>query len=119
MADSVEARAKKIAGLRELLDFLEAHPDIPLPLNADLEYCVTGVGTDPVTGKWGERPDHEGVAEIARVAGLLDAEVKSSGGCTETARRFGAASYRAFFVDMQRSRDWDALVSYRDSIKAD
>lgn len=92
-SDEKEAqrRAAQIAGLREMLDFLEAHPDVPMPYFASLERCVTIMGPG-VGGEWGERPDEEGVGEVARVAGLLGVDVEGDGPDVEASRKFGAAT---------------------------
>jgi hypothetical protein len=96
-----DARAAAIRGLRSLVDFLEAHPDLPLP-SGGLDYCTLD-----------ERD------EIERVAEILETGTRDHGGTFETDRHFGGGiMYRAFLVAPACLSKWRALMTYSDAVSA-
>ena len=85
-ANSAE-RAAFLAGLRNLIDYLESNPDVP----------VTGYATVyafPADDEWdGKR------AEVARIAALIGAPaVDTTGGHYVALRTFGPVEYRAVAI---------------------
>jgi hypothetical protein len=83
-------RAEVIAGLRALADFIEQHPDFPLPTYPEFMHCS------------GAQFDAEGAAEVRQIAEILDAPLTMNGGSANTERMFGALRYRAFYVSRHR-----------------
>jgi hypothetical protein len=80
-----EDRAQIIADLRTLLDFLEAHPDVPIdPFSARISFCVR------------EKDDADGTAAVEAVAKSLGVEVDRDAHVTAE-RVFGCATYRVFY----------------------
>jgi hypothetical protein len=97
-------RAKVISGLRQLADWLDAHPGVPVcPYGWDLSIY----------------PQHDDdaarAAEIDRIAAILGVTVTdqtSQGGHYTAARTFGLITYEAVHIP-RRSRDaCKALMSY-------
>lgn len=83
----LDRRQQQIADLRELVDFLDTHPDLPIS-GALGDYCIDG------------DDDTAGLAELRRVAAILDAEITTNGPGTHhyVSRRFGTVGYRAFYI---------------------
>ncbi|GIE87902.1 hypothetical protein [Actinoplanes regularis] len=110
------ARQALTNGLHDLADYLAQHPDIPIPgAGREISYYVDG------------DDDRTGLANLAQVANLLGVEVTDLHGSpvTETtthfhaARQFGPITYQAVYITRATMADHDALMSYRDSIRAD
>lgn len=102
-ADDSE-RARFIAGLRALADFLEAHPLLPTPVFAD----VTVFPPRDV--------DEAMRTEIRRVAALLNAPTSTRRGHCETGRDFGPVSYRVVAVLADARARWDAVTAFADAV---
>ncbi|PSK83041.1 hypothetical protein CLV63_1417 [Murinocardiopsis flavida] len=105
-------RAQVIAGLRELADYLEAHPQIPA--RADCEMNVSIIGDYGV-----EVDDADKRAELERIAALADAPVRSRNGQHTAKRGFGPVTYRATAIDQARMDAHEALYSYAGNIGPD
>lgn len=103
------ARADLLQGLRDLADWLETNPDVPVADFATFELLIhTGqlVGHD------------NAVAEVQRIAHLIGGTVESDSGHTHTARHFGPrVSYRALAIDRDVMARHDALMSYRGTVE--
>lgn len=87
-ANSAE-RAGLIAGLRDLAEFLDRHPDVPAPRWTDL-LVFPPVGSDA-----------EMFAEIDAIAGRIGAtasDADSPAGHYSAARDFGPVQYRAIAI---------------------
>lgn len=98
-------RAELIAGLREVVDFLESHPDVPV--RAELGHCVLAAD------------DESGGAEVARIAGLLGVAPTFDANGARVTRRFGPVAYEAFYNSRRAMRDWNALTSYTGAVQSD
>jgi hypothetical protein len=84
-----DERSRLTAGLRELADFLDLHPQIPAPRSADLLVF-------PPTGT-----DAEMFAEIDAVAGhigITASDADSPAGHYSAVRDFGPVQYRAVAI---------------------
>jgi hypothetical protein len=80
---NAQERSSLIAGLRDLANFLEGRPDIPVPLWADV------LVFPPVS------TDKEMKEEIDRIAALIDTSVKDQigdEGRYTASRKFGACA---------------------------
>jgi hypothetical protein len=70
-----------VAGLRELADFFEQHPEVPAPVYAQLDLSVRHSET--------KADDDTGPAEVERIAGILGVNVVTRHGHYLADRRFG------------------------------
>lgn len=93
-------RAAYVAGLRELADYLEATPDLPVPSS-------TGASVHPDGG------DVQARAEVDRVAAILGAvpETRANGDHYTVTRRFGPVTYQAIAITA------DSQARYREHMK--
>jgi hypothetical protein len=93
---SDEKRANVIAGLRALADFIEQHPDFPLPMFPEFVHCAMA------------HEDEAGVAEVRQIAAALGAEMTvDPEGDADVTFHFDGLRYRAFYVTRDRSKRWD------------
>lgn len=79
-------RAKRIADIRALADFLEKNPDCPAP---------DSVHAQASPGRYGDvwNSGLEGIAEVRRVAGIFGEKVQQDEERTEVVKRFGGFDY--------------------------
>ena len=105
------ARSEYIAGLRELADYLEAHPAIPVPTVVPQVTVYTG--TDTHTGG-----DGVGRAIVDQAAATFGTgvHVSSSGHC-EATRKFGGLAYRILCIPDAAMAAHDARQSYTGNIQ--
>lgn len=113
---SPRRRQELIEGLRDLCEFFERHPDVPLDGWAEITFCVQG-------------PDDEAAInttqEIATALGVGMTDCHGRPISVDTTiysaiRRFGVAvSYRATYVTRGDMDDHRAFMSYSGVIKAD
>jgi hypothetical protein len=98
-------RAAFTAALREMADYLDAHPDLPLPSAAEVAPYLDGT-------------DEQDRAEVDRIAGILGARPETTpGGHYRVSRTFGArVTYQAVAIPDQQMQDWEALMSYRSAV---
>jgi hypothetical protein len=108
------ARAATIAGLREIADFLEAHPGLPVP-RYGLKIAVHA-GTDT-----GAEDDAAGRAEVDAAATILGATPTTTvGGHYEVARAFaGGWQYEVLRIPAEAMRRHDAQQSYTRNLQVD
>lgn len=102
-------RTKVITGLRQLADYLEAHPGVP----------VTRLGWD--LNIYPDRADGDAVAraEVDRVATVLGVPVTDEtprGGHYIASRAFGLISYAAVHIPARQMATHLALMSYRGCV---
>jgi hypothetical protein len=83
-------RAAWVAGLRDLADFLAAHPDLPVPR----VYCTDVINVFPEGGTDAER--RAGVDRAAGVLGVPAAD--THGGHYRAARSFGPIAYALVMI---------------------
>ena len=84
-----EQRARLVAGLRDLANFLDQNPDMPVPWEADLLVFPP------------EASDAEMFAEIDSIAELIGADASDDGspsGHYSAVRSFGPVQYRAVAI---------------------
>jgi hypothetical protein len=109
---STATRTQLITGLRQLADYLDAHPAIP----------VTASGWDLLSFPQPHGDDQAERAEVDRVADLLGREVcddTTNGGHYTTARTFGPVTYRFVHVPARRRALHQAHMSYANAITPD
>lgn len=83
-------RAAALDGLRALLDFLDAHPDVPVQaLGCRVTYCVPG------------HNDEVGLAELQRIAAVLGGDLRHRDEHHTALRSFGAVSYEATYIERE------------------
>ena len=92
-----DVRAAYVAWLRELADFVEATPDLPLPDLSSVTYHPRGT-------------DEQERAEVDRIAEVLGVDAQSTaGGAHYTAtRRFGPVEYQAVAITAEHMRRYNA-----------
>ena len=95
-----DERKQVIADLREMLDWLEAHPDVPLDrYSARLRYSIGGT------------QDETGRRAATDIAAALDATVKVDGAHHTVKRSWGFAHYEAAWIDH------DYMTAYSEFMK--
>ena len=105
-----DVRAAFITALRQLADFLDANPDLPVP--------PYGISIDVHA----ERTDDGGKTEVDSVAGQLGAHVRDDtarGGHYRTGRDFGSVRYGVVSVSSDSYRRYLADSSYRGCVTPD
>jgi hypothetical protein len=102
-------RAQFTAALRELADFIDANPDLPLPPT----YSRSARVSPHLDGT-----DEEERAEVDRIAGILGVSPQESGsGHYEAEREFGGRVwYRAVAISAARMAQHNALTSYSGAV---
>jgi hypothetical protein len=94
-------RAATIRGLRALVDFLESHPDLPLPI------INVGMQVYPRS-----RQSIEDVSE------MLEVGTREENDCLETSRHFGGGvSYQATWWEPARLARSEARYSYVTNVQ--
>jgi hypothetical protein len=97
-------RAKVIGGLRQLADWLDAHPGVPVcPFGWDLSIYPQFAD------------DADRAAEVDRIADILGVDVDDQtgqGGHYTAARSFGLITYEAVYIPRRRRAAHAALMSY-------
>lgn len=102
-------RSKVITGLRQLADYLDAHPDLPVGVYGwDLNVYPGRDNGDPAA-----RAD---VDKIAAVLGVPVTDRTGQGGHYTASRRFGLVTYSAVHVPARRMADHYALMTYSGSV---
>jgi hypothetical protein len=96
-----------IAGLRELADWYEQHPDVPLPLYPSFIHCVHS------------DDDQAGTAELAAVAEALAVEQSTHGGHPAAERVFGAVEFRVYYVPRVDAAEYQADRKLLARVKAE
>jgi hypothetical protein len=106
------ARAKVITGLRQLADYLEAHPGLPVNI----------YGWDVQVYPGHRATEAEGRAEVDQIATALgvlaDDETEDVGHYTAR-RSFGLVTYAAVWIPHRRRAVHEALMSYHGCITPD
>jgi hypothetical protein len=104
-------RAKVIGGLRQLADWLDAHPDVPVcPFGWDLSIYPQ------------HADDADRAAEVDRIAAILGVDVTDEtqrGGHYIASRSFGLITYEAVYIPRARRAASAALMSYHDCVTPD
>jgi hypothetical protein len=90
------------AGLRELADFIAAHPDMPIPTYPAVA-CPVGSETD----------DEPGLAQVTAAAAILGVEVSSR----SAVRYFGPVEYRVSHATRDRMARYNAAHSYEGAVQ--
>lgn len=97
--------ARLAQSLREAADYIDTHPDLPVPLTVDIHYCITAA------------TDKAGDDEAYRIAELIGSTVTGDDFSSEAHKEFGpAVKYRAVYVTKDAMAAHYALHSYRGSI---
>lgn len=100
VTEPTSKRAELVAGLRELADWYERHPDVPLPPYPTWTHCVLA------------DEDEAGQYEVVRVADALDVPCRFKAGSADADREFGPVTFRAYYVSRQRSEDYEQELRY-------
>jgi hypothetical protein len=107
-----EHRQARINGLRDLVEFLADHPEVPF----EYPQISHHVRADN---------DEEGIARVAELAETLGVKMTDTGGGPVRADtthfnaylRFGPVQYNAVYIRRRSMAEHDALMSYRDVIQ--
>jgi hypothetical protein len=108
--DDLFVRAQIIVGLRTLADYLEGHPELPVP-----EY-----GADVIV--YTDGTDAQQRAEVDRIADILGVKpVDNTGrdGHYTASKSFGRMTYKAVSIPSRAWAKHRALDSYRANIARD
>jgi hypothetical protein len=109
--DPTADRAALVAGLRSLADFLDEHRDLPVP-----SYVSGHISVPAPPGDDDERQAF--VDNTAAALGTPAAHIAPSGHYV-TVRAFGPVEFQAYMIPVAAHARYDALNSYRDSIRLD
>jgi hypothetical protein len=104
---NAEERTSLIVGLRDLADFLDGNPEVPVPCRADVMVFPPA------------STDKEMRAEVDRIAGLIDAEISdrtAEHGHYTASLEFGRMRYEAVGIPARSRVCRDAQLSYSDNV---
>ncbi len=102
------SRADITAGLRQIADYLDAHPDLP----------AAPYGWDLLVATHGDT-DTEAAAEVDRIAAILGVPVDDQtrdGGHYTANKTFGPITYRAFHITARSKAAHRAHMTYADAV---
>lgn len=105
------ARAQVITGLRQLPDYLDHHPDLPVNEYGWDLLAFTRAGADAA-----------GRAEVGQIATILGVQANddtADGGHITAARTFGRITYEFIHVTARRRAAYRALMSYANAVTPD
>ena len=102
-------RASFVAGLRELADYIEATPDLPIPSHNSRTAIAPHLSGS----------DAEDRAEVDRIAAILDASPTTTrGDHYKVSRQFsGGITYEAVAITARAMAQWHAMTSYRGAVE--
>lgn len=106
-------RARLIADLHGLADFLEKHPEIPVPKYGPVSVRVHPLYDTDATN------EAEAIAEVERIAALLGVTPRVEYGQHVACVDFGAVAYEAILVTRAARDRRAAQDSYRECISTD
>jgi hypothetical protein len=99
-----ERRAELVSGLRELADWYEKHPKMPLPSYPDFAHCVLAAD------------DKSGKAEVRKIASILGVKPHEHENRLSVDRKFDGIAYSAFYVYRAHVAEYNAGASYLYSV---
>jgi hypothetical protein len=105
------ARAQIIAGLRQLADYLDANPGVPVN-----EY---GWDLNIYTVHGGDAAQRAEIDQVAAVLGVAVQDETGSGGHYSAERTFGRITYRCVHISERRRAEHRAFVSYAGAVTPD
>ncbi len=113
VVERVAKSAHLVAGLRELADWIETHPDLPLPAYPNFTWA-----TSAAVAGGGDFDDAAGLAYITAVARELDTTVRDSGdGYCSADRKFGPVSFGASHAGNAGMAQFRAALSYDGAVQ--
>jgi hypothetical protein len=101
-------RGQAIDGLRQLADYLEAHPDLPV-----CHFDWTPLTVFPGGSEAEQRAE---VDRVARVLGVQVRDETADDGHYTAARAFGPVIYQSLHIPARRAAAHAALMSYAGAI---
>jgi hypothetical protein len=104
-------RTEVTAGLRQLADYLDTHPDIPVAI----------YGWDLLIQAHGDN-DTAKSTELDRIAAILGVPVdhkSAEGGHYTAVRSFGPITYHAYYVTARAKAAYQAYMTYADAVIPD
>lgn len=105
-----DERSAFVQGLRDLADFIETHPDLPLP---DPSSTVS-----PYLGSSVPATDEHRRAEVDRIASILGVTASETGHHHYIAvRHFGPIAYKAVAINAEEMERYTALMSYNNAVE--
>jgi hypothetical protein len=111
-ATAGEPRAEVIGGLRQLADYLDQHPEVP----------VNEFGWSLLDFTRHDVDDTAGKAEVDQVAATLGVTVRDEtprGGHYRAVKAFGLVTYEFLHVTKRRQAASEALMSYSGCVTPD
>lgn len=98
----VDHRAQLVAGLRQLADWYEANPDVPMPTYPKFSHCVN------------TKDDDAGRATVTEVAAALGVDHDATAYRPSTTREFAGLTFEAFYVPEE---DMATYAAKQDAIR--
>ena len=111
MTTDPAAREAFITGLRDLADFLAAHPGVAVS-QQKMQITLTAYGAD-------DDAETQQIEAFAAAAGLDVTDDRPNGGQIQASRAFGPVTYRAFTYSHATLAESDARNSYADNVQVD
>ena len=90
--------ARLAQSLREAAHYIETHPDLPIPLDVRIHYCIPA------------STDKTGVDELHRIAAMLGTQV-TGGEIGETVLGFGPVRYSATYISQDHMAAYKAHMA--------
>ena len=108
-----DRRAALVADLRALADWLEAHPEVPVPRWGSVEVTYHPAHDDHIAD------DDAAFSEVHRIAGLIGATVEEDSDRAAAYRAFGSAGYKAIAISSDHMARYSAGTSYLYVVEPD
>ena len=99
-------RKEYIDGLRQLADYLDANPGVPVPATAPIMLAASDA-------------EHGGIAEIVALSIELAAPFAETDGVYRTQRQFGPITYKGFANSAASLADYNIQTSYYGCVTPD
>ncbi|MEV4371315.1 hypothetical protein AB0J71_29880 [Nonomuraea sp. NPDC049637] len=106
-------RGQLIADLHGLADYLDRHPEVPIPRYGPVRVSVHPIYDTEAT------TEAEAIAEVERIAGLLGVPLRVENGHHIACANFGAVSYEAVLITQAAMDRRAAQDSYCNNISPD
>jgi|SRR5690349_19500337 len=102
-----EARMALVAGLRQLADFYEQHPELPVPLYPKF---LHNIHVDN---------DEAGIEQVQAMAAVLGVPVTYDDTGAEVEVRLGALEFKPYYLTRQHMADYVQRISYNQVVQPD
>lgn len=100
-------RAALVAGLHELAQFYEQHPEVPVVRYPDFLHCVMG------------EDDEAGAAEVRAIAAALGLRAEMDTHTTRVGTHFGSVAFKAYYHTRADMAEYEDRISYTTVVQTD